>query len=396
MLGSEREDKKSYDSLEPIKEVDGSLASQKQEDKLMKTVLQSDKDQVDQGKVIIEAINKGINAFNPDIMFENMANNFSMAKKLYGKTLIRFLAGYDDSYVEKNIRIPEFKKQLSENIKHNIERLQDNKILDKKHFLTDNSYELAAINILHEEVDKVSAIGSGEKTSTKKSHYGQKTESRDYRKGDRYKDLDIKKSIKKSIRRGHSTIQLEDLKTYDRQSRAKKYIIYALDTSGSMKGEKIGVCKRAGIALAYKAIQEKDRVGLIVFGDKIEKIVRPTNNFSEIVNNIIDLKASKETDISAVIKKSIELYPNDVTGVKHLILLSDAMPTIGKKPEKNTLDAAGIAKEANITISIIGIKLDKEGEELAKKIVEISDGKFYSVKELANTTAILLEDYYSS
>ena len=33
-----------------------------------------------------------------------------------------------------------------------------------------------------------------------------------------------------------------------------------------MKGPKIGACKRAGIALAYKAIEEKDKVGLIVFG----------------------------------------------------------------------------------------------------------------------------------
>ena len=37
-------------------------------------------------------------------------------------------------------------------------------------------------------------------------------------------------------------------------------IIYGLDASGSMKGNKLKAAKKAGIALAFKAIEEKNTV----------------------------------------------------------------------------------------------------------------------------------------
>ena len=46
-------------------------------------------------------------------------------------------------------------------------------------------------------------------------------------------------------------------------------------------------------------------------------------------------------------------------------------------------------------ISIIGVNLDKKGEKLAKKIVELGRGKLYIVKDAKNVDKIILEDYYS-
>jgi len=43
---------------------------------------------------------------------------------------------------------------------------------------------------------------------------------------------------------------------------------------------------------------------------------------------------------------------------------------------------------------VVGVKID-DGEELAKKIVEIGQGRFYKVKDLENLDLIVLEDYYS-
>ena len=78
-----------------------------------------------------------------------------------------------------------------------------------------------------------------------------------------------------------------------------------------------------------------------------------------------------------------------------LIILTDALPTIGKDPEEETINAVNLAVSNGITISIIGVNLDKKGEKLAKKIVELGRGKLYIVKDAKNVDKIILEDYYS-
>ena len=161
-----------------------------------------------------------------------------------------------------------------------------------------------------------------------------------------------------------------------------------------MKGAKIDACKRAGIALAYKAINEKDKVGLIVFGSEIKETVEPTSDFTLLLREITKVRASKQTDIVATLKKAIEIFPNESI-TKHLILITDALPTIGKKPEEETLQEASIARNQGITISLIGINLNEKGKRLAEKVTEIGQGRLYVVKDIENIDKVVLEDYYS-
>ena len=101
-----------------------------------------------------------------------------------------------------------------------------------------------------------------------------------------------------------------------------------------------------------------------------------------------------ETNMTATIKKAVELF-SVKNATKHLILLTDALPTVGKNPEEEVLEAASLAKSNNLTISIIGIGLDSKGKELAGKIAEIGEGRVYVVKDLEKLDKIILEEYYS-
>ena len=161
-----------------------------------------------------------------------------------------------------------------------------------------------------------------------------------------------------------------------------------------MKGNKIDACKRAGVALAYKAISEKDKVGLIVFGSEVRTIIEPTEDFTYLLKNMAAARASKQTDLVSTLRKAIELFPNEEI-TKHLILITDALPTAGEDPEKDTLREVSIARNKGITISLIGIKLDDKGKKFAEKIVELGQGKLYVIRDLENVDSVVLEDYYS-
>jgi len=381
--------------LEKIEEIKGKLGFQKIEDKLMHSVLENNKETIEKGKIINDSVNQGLNSLTPSLMFQQLVKDYHTAKQIYGNSLIRLLSGYNPDYVKRNINIPEFQKELKKRIERNIEKLKEENLLDREGTINEKGIELASLVTYFEELDKLVPAGIlGEKIHKKASVYGGKEDTRNFKRSDRYRDIAIKRSVKLAIRRNHKKLDEKDLKVFERQSRGQCCIVYALDASGSMKGKKIDACKKAGIALAFKAIEEKDKVGLIVFGSELKEVIEPTNDFAFLLKNITKIRASRQTDLVKTIKKAIELFPMEEM-TKHLILISDALPNIGKEPEKETMEAVSIAKDNGITISLIGINLDEKGEKLARKVVEIGEGRLYVVKDVEEVDKIVLEEYYS-
>jgi len=382
------------DEVSKGEEADGKLHKQYVEDKLMNSVLEGDKDAIDHAEMMQEATNMNIGAFTPSLLFSQMVKNFSVTKQLLGEKLIRLLSGYNPEYIEKNLKIPEFRKELQQNIKQNVETMKDDGLLDKEGAITNKGVELGAI-LLVKELDKfITKDKVGEKVNKQTKQYGEKVGSRPYRSGDRYKDINIRRTVRQAIKRGHKSLKGTDLVISEREGKGKVSILFALDASSSMKGKKLETCKKAGIALAYRAIQDKDDVGLVVFGSEIICSIPPTQDFSLLLNAMSGIKASKQTDFAAMIIKCIELFPVG-SETKHLIILTDAMPTVGKEPELETLHAVSTARSAGITISLTGVKLEKSAISLAKEITKIGEGRFNMVKNLDAVGQIVLEDYYA-
>ncbi len=361
----------------------------------MHSVLEADKENVDDAKLLESSMDMGVGSFHPDLMMEKLVQNYQMAKELTGETILQLLSSYNPDYIEKNIHIPEFQRELRQQIERKIEDLKAKGLLDKGGSISEKGRELALLHLFVQELDKLESQGfSGERVHKKRAVYGEKGDIRPFRKGDRYGDVNIKKSIHTAIRRGHKHLDIKDLKTVERKRKGSIYVIYALDASGSMKGRKIAAAKKAGLALAYKALQSKDKVGLVVYETELKAKVVPTDNFPLLARTIVDVTATQQTDMKQMIETSFDLFP-DKTATKHLILLTDGLPTVGKDPKKETLQAVAMAKEQGITTSVVGLGMDDEGETLALQMIEIGQGKFYSVKDLDMVDAVVLEDYYS-
>ena len=123
--------------LSKAEELKGKLAFQQLEDKFMHSVLENDKKTIDSGKLISDAINQGMSSFTPDLMFEQLVKNYTMAKHIYGESIIRLVSGYEPDYVRKNIGIPEFQKELKEKIQEKIEQLKEDGFLNKDDSLSE-------------------------------------------------------------------------------------------------------------------------------------------------------------------------------------------------------------------------------------------------------------------
>lgn len=348
-------------------------------------------DGTSKGKIINGLINRGV-AFTPDLAFEHLVKDYEMAEKLYGKTLLKQLTGYDSRYLKKNLRLPEFRRELKQVMKEHYDELKKDQVIDSEGQPTEKGIKLASLALYMDELDQLMLKGLGEKAYKKPDPHGEHKGIREYRAHEPYRNLSVAESISIAVRRGHTSLDVADLRSIERHSKGRISLVYAFDTSGSMKGDKIEMAKKAGIALIYKALSNKDRVGLILFKSDITESIAPTDDFTFLLEKIARVRAFKETNITKAIRESMLLFPSKKV-TKHLILLTDALPTVGKEPRKEALEAAAVAANQGITISLVGINLNKEGPGFAKKIVELGKGRLYEVKDLGELDAVVLRDY---
>src|SRR3989338_5441663 len=145
----------------------------------MPSVLENNKKAIDEGKLISDAINQGMGSFTPDVMFEQLVKNYTIAKQIYGESLIRLVSGYEPDYIKKNTGIPEFQKELKEKIQQKIQELREEGFLLKDNSLSEKGIELASLVLYFEELDKIVSKGViGEKVNKKNFVYGEKENSR--------------------------------------------------------------------------------------------------------------------------------------------------------------------------------------------------------------------------
>ncbi len=359
---------------------------------LSHTLVRGDEERILQGQILQEAVHQGISAFNPDVLFGQLVHNYGFAEQLYGPKLLRLLTGEDPTTLRKQLRLPELQRILRSRMQEIFKELRKEGFVDKEYTIIDQGYELATLSLYMDELRILEAKGLGERLHQRRSHYGDKQDVRLYHAGDRYANLALRRSIHLALRRGHSSLLIEDLSVFDRESHGSVSVILALDASGSMKGKKIAACKRAGVALAYHALESRDRVGLVVFGKEISVAVPPTNDFSLFMRTLIHVRAKQETDIASTVRRAISLFGSD-PATKHLILVTDAVPTVGEDPQQETLQVIAEAAFAGITTSVIAIGPVGEHVAFARHMVEIGGGRLGILSNLDDLDALILEEY---
>jgi len=381
-------------NMEEAEELDGNM-SNSGEDKqaLMKTVMEHDDADIDDGKFVNEMADRNISSFQPDMLMAQMVQNYKNAEKINGPSMIREATGMSNEKIERNIRLPEFQKELKSRLSAKAREMEDKGIINRRGEILDTGRALGTLQMFAAEIDRIEATGiTGERFHQKEDRFGMKSDSRPYRKGDSFKDLAWKQIIKKTARRGHTNITRDDLVTHTRQSKGEICLIYAIDASGSMRGNKIKMAKRAGVAMCYKATENNDATGLIIFSDKIQTQVSPTKEFFPLLTAMSEIKAEKQTDIAFAIEKSIEMFP-DKNITKHLLFLTDAQTTVGDDPKKLCLETASKAAALGITISIIGLEMDKDSVEFTQELTAITGGRLYVVDSTDGLEALVLRDY---
>lgn len=345
----------------------------------------------DEAEMLEEMTNRDIGYLNPTHLSRIILADVYSAEQSFGKKVIEMLTGANTRQLQRMQGNFQFRSKLVTAINEKMKRLTKDGLMDEDG-LTQKGVELIALHAFFEEIERVGELKFGEHEGKQRGGDGDVIEIRPYHKGDGYKAIDVRSSMRVAMKRGHRDIHKNDLRSNVRCKSVSVDFSYVLDASGSMKGAKMDAVKKAALALAYMGMQEGDRVSVVSFNKDAELITPLTDNIIDIARKIMPLRPGKGTDLAKAIREA-RISLEDSQKDKHIILISDAIPTEGVKPVEKALEETSKTAAEGITISIIGIDLDADGKKIAQEISGIGDGTFYHIDDPSQIRGAVLEEH---
>jgi Ca-activated chloride channel family protein len=187
---------------------------------------------------------------------------------------------------------------------------------------------------------------------------------------------------------GHFLLLLSPSSILERNEAAPKEIIFVIDRSGSMAGEKIEQAKEA-LQFILAQLNEKDQFAVVSFDDWIESPTRSLQPVSpETIRQarmyIEELSARGDTDIESALSFGLDMFEpqrKSATASQTIVFLTDGIPTAGVTEEKSIIRRIQNANErigANIHVFGVGFDVNTH---LLDQLAAMNHGSVIYVQE---------------
>jgi len=256
-----------------------------------------------------------------------------------------------------------------------------------------------------------------EKRAFRREHETDKTEVRRYRRGDVFRELSLRHTLRRIIRKGKTfeDINYTDLRSFDKKPSNQLDIAVCVDISASMKESgKLRYAKMAVAELAKAAIEKHDRLGIVAFSNIGEVIVPLNDKITPLLEATMTLRAEQYTNIGNGLGCARNmLLKGKNSNPKYIILITDGQPNaaMADTPKDQTyhqqvaafsrqttmetkkamgthhaLAEASKTSKKHIKISVVFIspegEEDDDSERTAREIARIGGGKFHKVRSI--------------
>ena len=150
---------------------------------------------------------------------------------------------------------------------------------------------------------------------------------------------------------------------------------------GTNKRFKRELVSEISAVLAFSAINNNDKVGVIFFSDKIEKFISPSKGKKHILRIIKEILTFQSTSKKTNIKKALE-YFNRVTKKRSICFLlsdffdSDFFEPVKLSAKRHDLVAVNTLDSRELEIPNVGLLSFQDSEEDNEILVDSSDRKF--------------------
>jgi len=343
--------------------------------------------------------NRGLDGLNAVFIARSIVYDLGSAIGTYGEELLAGLTGLPISELSRSEGKIERISQISGRIEGKLKGLLSEGFIAKGGAgLTKKALREIAEETLKDELQILSKLGFGSHPADFKGNEEKTERAYPRSKSDSYRRISTRKTVSVAAKRGHKKILPEDLRSLEMTRRTGIDFIFVLDSSGSMKGDKMDSAKRAAIGLSAVSVGTLDRVAVVSFRKEPEVICEfsDSEDIGYFAEKIVSLFPGGMTSIGKAITLASGMLGSleNSKSAKHILLITDGLPTEGEKPSEDAKEAVISARANGITISVAGIGLNEEGEGLLRELAGLGDGNFYNVPAVSGSelTGIVLDD----
>lgn len=260
----------------------------------------------------------------------------------------------------------------------------------------------------------------------KREHETDKSEIRRYRRGDVFRDISLRHTIRRIMRKGKciEDINYTDLRAFEKQPSNQLDIAVCVDISASMReGGKLRYAKMAVAELCRAAIEKHDRVGIVAFSNLGDVMVPLSDTITPLLEATMQMRSKQFTNIGNGLSTARRmLQKSRKENPKYIILITDGEPNAALSDDiagadyyrriaqfsrettmetkramgaRHALQEASRTSREHIKISVVYIAPDASGidesEKVAREIARIGGGRFHRVRTIENLPMETLE-----
>ena len=152
-----------------------------------------------------------------------------------------------------------------------------------------------------------------------------------------------------------------DVEADDDLEDRSKSVVFVLDRSGSMSGEKIEQARDA-LSFVLNTLREGDTFNIVVYDDRVETFAPELQRLShdsraEADRFVANIRAGGSTNIDAALRTALEML-NDDDQPQYVLFLTDGLPTAGTTDELEIAKHARQANRADARVFPFGVGFD--------------------------------------
>ena len=265
-----------------------------------------------------------------------------------------------------------------------------------------------------------------EQRAFKREHETDKSEIRRYRRGDVFRDISMRHTLRRIMRKGKTVedINYTDLRAFEKRPSNQLDIAVCVDISASMKeGGKLRYAKMAVAELCKAAIEKHDRVGIVAFSNLGDVMVPLTDTITPLLEATMQMRSKQFTNIGNGLTTARRMLQKNRKGnPKYIILITDGEPNAALSDDiegtdyysriaefsretsmetKRAMGAQHALREATrtshelIKISVVYIAPETDGidenQRVAREIARLGGGRFQLVKAIEHLPLEALE-----
>ncbi len=171
-------------------------------------------------------------------------------------------------------------------------------------------------------------------------------------------------------------------------------LIFTVDVSGSMAREdRLELVKRA-LQLLIDQLDERDRIGLVVYGTNGQVLLEPTGDHEAIRRAIDRLTPDGSTNAEEGLVLAYRLAGRYYRRgeINRVILCSDGVANVGRTGPESILRSIGEAARRGIELTTVGFGMGNYNDVLMEQLADRGNGHYAYVDSLAEARKVFVEN----